>query len=352
MEGSVGATSNSSLLRWEYWLQWQVLVCALILILPTTMAVIFLLRNRSTHPLKPADLWATCWTNIHPRFLLFYRAFAFAAMAFLLFQTVAAFGFFVFFFYTQWTFALVMVYFALATLVSGRGCQIDSRTQSGETDRFLKKDSEDIMNETPTATENHVGGFTKQEVHHNQVAYQEQQVGSIENIVYIIYQASLFSIHRFLSQILMLYGHRQYAAGAVILTDIVFWCLLLPFMTGESFQLTLLIGCMHSVNAVFLLIESALNRMPFPWFGLIYFLLWSCAYVVVQWVLHACCFTWWPYPFLELSTPWAPMWYLALGLAHVPCYGLYVLLVKTKQAALSRMFPRTSVRVSIEKKNG
>lgn len=102
MEGAVGATSNSSLLGLEYWLQWQVLVCALILILPTTMAIIFLLRNRSTHPLKPADLWATCWTNLHPRFLLFYRAFAFAAMAFLLFQTVSAFGFFVFFFYTQY----------------------------------------------------------------------------------------------------------------------------------------------------------------------------------------------------------------------------------------------------------
>ncbi|XP_073150653.1 uncharacterized protein [Henckelia pumila] len=330
MEGSVGASSNSSLLGLEYWLQWQVLVCALILILPTTMAVIFLLRNRSTNRLKPADLWATCWTSLHPRFLLFYRAFAFAAMAFLLFQTVAAFGFFVFFFYTQWTFALVMVYFALATLVSVWGCRTDSRTQSGETDKFLKKGSEDIMYETTTATENPVGGFTKQEVHHNQVAYQEQQVGSIENIMYIIYQI---------------------CAGAVMLTDIVFWCLLLPFMTGESFQLTLLIGCMHSVNAVFLLIESALNRMPCPWLGLIYFLLWSCIYVVFQWVLHACCFTWWPYPFLELSTPWAPMWYLGLALAHVPCYGLYVLLVKAKHAALSRMFTRTFVRVSTEKKN-
>ncbi|KZV57596.1 hypothetical protein F511_03056 [Dorcoceras hygrometricum] len=310
MEGAVGASSNSSLVGSEYWLQWQVLLCALILILPATMAVNFLLRSRSPLSLKPADFWATCWTNIHPRFLLFYRAFAFAVMAFLLFQIVAAFGFFVFFFYTQWTFALVMVYFALATFVSGRGCRIDSITQSRETDKFLEKDSEDRMSDRTTTTENHLGS-------------QERHVGSVEIIMYIIYQI---------------------CGGAVMLTDIVFWCLLLPFMTGESFQLTLLIGCMHSVNAVFLLIESALNRMPFPCFGIIYFLLWSFSYVVFQWVLHACCFSWWPYPFLELSTPWAPLWYLGLGLAHVPCYGLYVLLVKAKHAALSRLFNRIFIR--------
>lgn len=32
---------------------------------------------------------------------------------------------------------------------------------------------------------------------------------------------------------------QQTSAGAIMLTDIVFWCLLLPFMLGESFQLTL-----------------------------------------------------------------------------------------------------------------
>ncbi|KAL0389761.1 UNVERIFIED_CONTAM: hypothetical protein Scaly_0333200 [Sesamum calycinum] len=233
----------------EYWLQWQVLVSALILLLTTVVSVL-LLRKRGSEErgsLKPTDFWTPCWRNLHPRWLLFYRAFAFIAMAYLLYQTVAAFGFFVFFFYTQWTFALVMVYFATS-------------------------------------------------------------------------------------------------AGAAMLTDLVFWCLLLPFMTGKDFQLTLLIGCMHSVNAVFLILESALNRLPFTWFGLVYFVLWSCAYVVFQWVLHACCFTWWPYPFFDLSTPWAPLWYLALGLVHIPCYGLYVLLKKAKNAAFSRIFPRKFVR--------
>lgn len=261
----------------EYWLQWQVAVCALIIVVPTTVAV-RLLRKRggAGDSVKAVDLWAPCWRNLHPRWLLLYRAFAFVAMAYLLYQTVAAFGFFVFFFYTQWTFALVMIYFAIATVVSIRGCRIP-----------------------------------------------DEKLGFLDNLLQIVYQAS---------------------AGAVMLTDVVFWCLLLPFMTGENFQLTLLIAAMHSVNAIFLVLESALNRMPFTWFGLVYFVFWSCSYMVFQWLIHACCVSWWPYPFLDLSTPWAPLWYLALALVHIPCYGFYVLLTKAKHAAFSKCFPQAFLR--------
>ncbi|KAL7112419.1 hypothetical protein ACP275_04G002800 [Erythranthe tilingii] len=326
MENSKTSESTMSV---EYWLRWQVLVCALIFILPTAIAVVHLRKRgggvRGT--LKPADLWDPCWRNLHPRWLLFYRAFAFIAMAFFLYQTVAAFGFFVFFFYTQWSFALVMVYFALATIVSIRGCRIHGSkpTQNGESDKFLNKNSEEINHGTTSPSK---GKEKKLELHRNQTPIIEQ-LRFLDNLLLIVYQT---------------------CAGAVMLTDLVFWCLLLPFMTGDNFKLTLLIGCMHSVNAVFLIIESALSRMPFTWFGLIYFVMWSCAYVVFQWVLHACCFTWWPYPFLDLSTPWAPLWYLALALVHIPCYGLYMLLMKAKYTALSGMFPHAFVRVSTEKK--
>ncbi|XP_011079496.1 uncharacterized protein LOC105163000 isoform X2 [Sesamum indicum] len=295
----------------KYWLQWQVLVCALILLLTTALAILLLRKrgSRERASLKPPDLWTPCWRNLHPRWLLFYRAFAFIAMAYLLYQTVAAFGFFVFFFYTQWTFALVMVYFALATIVSIQGCRIYARkplAQTGERDKFIKKDSEDIDSGKPSVSKQRKSkGVIKLEFHHNPTP--TEQLGFLENLLQIIYQT---------------------CAGAAMLTDIVFWCLLLPFMTGEDFQLTL----------------------PFTWFGLVYFVLWSCAYVVFQWVLHACCFTWWPYPFFDLSTPWAPLWYLALGLVHIPCYGLYVLLKKAKNAAFSTMFPQKFVRASSEKK--
>nr|GMD22045.1 uncharacterized protein LOC109182898 isoform X1 [Ipomoea batatas] len=296
-----------------YWLRWQVVVCALILILPATIAL-RLLRSRHKDPIDPSHFWVPSWRGLHPRWLLFYRAFAFASMAFLLYQTVATFGFFVFFFYTQWTFALVMVYFALGTLVSARGCLWSLRSpfaQCGETDRFMKKDPDETNS------------------HDKEQACVEQHLGLSENLMHIVYQT---------------------CAGAVMLTDIVFWCLLLPFMTGENFQLTLLIGCMHSVNAIFLFLDSALNKLPFSWYGLVYFILWSCVYVAFQWILHACCYTWWPYPFLDLSTPWAPLWYFALALVHIPCYGIYVLLIKLKDGILSRMFAEAYVRVTMEKK--
>ncbi|KAL3616985.1 hypothetical protein CASFOL_039379 [Castilleja foliolosa] len=154
----------------------------------------------------------------------------------------------------------------LATIVSIRRSE-RKPIKNGEQDKFLNRESKE---ETII-----------------------EQLGLLENLMQIIYQV---------------------CAGAVLLTDIVFWCLLLPFMIGENFQLTLIIGIVHSVNAVFLIIETALNRVR------------------------------WPYPFLDLSTPLAPLWYLALALVHIPCYGLYVLLTKAKHVSLPRMFPNAFVR--------
>lgn len=127
----------------EYWLKWQVAVCALIFIIPSVVSLILIVTRSQREPSIPissTNLWLPCWRNLNPLCLLLYRAFAFASMAFLLYQTVLAFGFFVFYFYTQydnyslykfgynyysvmfisfytlisrWTFALVMVYFAV-----------------------------------------------------------------------------------------------------------------------------------------------------------------------------------------------------------------------------------------------
>lgn len=293
-----------STLSLDYWLQWQVLVCAVIFIVPTAIALRLMInrRRRETEPIiKSTDLWVPCWRNLHPLWLLCYRASAFVAMAFLLYQTVANLGFFVFIFYTQWTFALVGIYFALGTIISARGCWLYTRnplSRRGEREKFLKTAAEENSSEQP--------------------------LGFWGNFMQIIYQIS---------------------AGAVMLTDIVFWCLLLPFMTGENFKLTLLIGLMHSVNAIFLLLDSVLSNLQFTWFGLTYFILWSCSYVVFQWSLHACCLSWWPYPFMELNTPWAPLWYLCLALVHIPCYGLYAVLINAKGRIFSRLFPQAFLRL-------
>jgi hypothetical protein len=70
----------------------------------------------------------------------------------------------------------------------------------------------------------------------------------------------------------------------------------------------LLIGT-HSINVVFMIGDTAMNSLRFPWFRIAYFLLWTGAFVNVQWLIHASISIWWPYPFLDLAFPKAPVWY-------------------------------------------
>ncbi|XAR61462.1 hypothetical protein NMG60_11035168 [Bertholletia excelsa] len=312
----------------EYWVRWQVPVCALIFILPSVVAI-RVIKRVHREPLYSTYFWLPCWKCLNPLWLLFFRAFSFASMSFVLYQAVILIrGLFAFYFYTQWTFALVTVYFALGTYLSARGCWAYSKkrlAEDGESDDLLKRNSEAKQNKGNIKFQSR---YSQEQIH--------CEAGFLEHAMQVIYQT---------------------CAGAVLLTDIVFWGLLVPFVLGENFQLTLLIGCLHGLNAVFLIIDSALNSQPFPWHGLAYFVLWSASYVVFQWILHACGFTWWPYPFLELATPWAPLWYFGIALIHLPCYGIYMLLIKAKGSIFPRLFPHAYVRVvgstrrnSVEKK--
>ncbi|KHG18237.1 Chaperone DnaK [Gossypium arboreum] len=256
-----------------------------------------------------------------------YQAFAFICTARILCEVIASEGgAFAFYFYTQWTFALVMVYFGLGTVISAYGCWVCLNTplpENGARAEFLKSDVEESRTENSgTYKENNVRDKIKLQSHHAQEEFQ-RRAGFWGYLMQTIYQT---------------------CAGAVILTDIVFWCVIVPFLSNSHLGLNTLMGCMHTLNAMFLILDTLLNSLPFPWFRLAYFVQWSCLYVVFQWVLHACGFTWWPYPFLELNTPWAPLWYFALALVHIPCYGMYALIVKAKNSILPRLFPHAFVR--------
>ncbi|KAG7971141.1 hypothetical protein I3843_07G120900 [Carya illinoinensis] len=282
----------------SYWVRWQVPVCALVIGGPAFFAVKFV-RKLKAEPLHYNDLWTPCWRNLNPLWLLIFRAFAFVCLAWVLYEIVSVAGAFAFYFYTQWTLALVMVYFVLGTVVSAYGCWFS----------FKKLPSSKVK-----GTANLKSRYAQEEIQGKLRFW-----GYLMQTVY------------------------QTCAGAVILTDVVFWCLLVPFLLGEQFSLTLLIGCLHSLNAIFLLLDTALNNLPFSWFGFAYFVIWSCLYVAFQWILHACGFTWWPYPFLELRTPWAPLWYFSLALVHIPCYGIYALIFRMKNSVLPVLFPRAFI---------
>ncbi|XP_030532788.2 uncharacterized protein LOC115742545 [Rhodamnia argentea] len=272
-------------------------------------------------------LWTSCWRGVHSGWLLATRLGSLAVMGGFLAWDIVEWDATIFVYYTEWTFALVMVYFALGTVASAYGCWVYSRqtsTGNGLTDQLLGRDLEDNR---ISATNNYGVKKVETRVSKLRSCYTEEEIlqraGFWGYVMQIIYQTS---------------------AGAVILTDVVFWCIIVPFLSNARLGLNLLMGCMHTLNVFFLLIDTSLNSLPFPWFRLTYFVLWSSIYVIFQWVIHACGFSWWPYPFLEVSSPWCAVWYFAIAVVHVPCYGLYALITKSKNSIFSRLFPHSFTR--------
>ncbi|XP_004298953.1 PREDICTED: uncharacterized protein LOC101304573 isoform 1 [Fragaria vesca subsp. vesca] len=310
----------------SYWLNWRVLLCSIWVMISLALSVLLIwrfegLRNsrRSNNSrvtqqeeeetigtLFEDETWRPCLKGIHPAWLLAFRLVAFVVLLVLLIITACVDGGTIFYFYTQWTFTLVTVYFGLGSLLSIRGCY-----------RYHKKTAGERVGNVELDTEQ--GTVEKSIVSH--VAQQNQPrhpAGILGYVFQIIFQMN---------------------AGAVILTDCVFWFIIVPFLTIKDYNLNFLIINMHTINAVFLLAETALNSLPFPWFRIGYFYLWTITYVIFQWICHACVRIWWPYPFLDLSSPYAPLWYLSVGLLHFPCYGIFALIMKLKHHLFSTRCP-------------
>ncbi|XP_059451778.1 uncharacterized protein LOC132182526 [Corylus avellana] len=95
---------------------------------------------------------------------------------------------------------------------------------------------------------------------------------------------------------------------------------------------------MHTLNAVLLLGDTALNCLRVPFYRISFFLLWTGVFVIFQWIIRAFVSNRWPYPFLDLSSPYAPIWCLLMALMHLPYYGIFALIVKVQLYLLSKLF--------------
>ncbi|KAK7397005.1 hypothetical protein VNO78_18169 [Psophocarpus tetragonolobus] len=269
-----------------------------------------------------SQLWTSCWPPLNPFCLLSTRFISFLIMLLFLRWDILKYDASVFLYYTEWTFTLVTVYFALGTVISAYGSWkffnkpfIHNGAKSG----FLRRDVEETMST-------------------NLITYQEKEAKDSIKLESLYVEEEFQQGAGFWGYVMQTIY--QTCAGAVILTDIVFWCVILPFLSISPLTLSPLMGCMHALNAFLLLVDTALNNLPFPWFRISYFVLWSCGYVIFQWVIHAFGFKWSPYPFLELNNKWTPIWYLCLAVIHVPCYGVYYLIVRAKNTFLLRVFPQ------------
>ncbi|XP_052195601.1 uncharacterized protein LOC127803427 isoform X2 [Diospyros lotus] len=291
----------------SYWLNWSFLICAIWVLTPMLIASYLIwkyefsvtpasVKRRSQQEsaafVYDDKVWRPCLKQIHPLWLLIFRAIAF----FLLLGTLIADGVvnggsILYHYYTQWTLILVTIYFGLGSLFSMYGCYQHFHVQ------YVGIDAEQGL---------HVP-LTYQETAYKVTADKtSNHLGKNGN-----FHMGIFC-HAF--QVIF-----QMCGGAVTLTDFVYWSVIFPFLTVKDYD----------------------SNYRFPWFRISYFILWTGTYVIFQWILHACTSLWWPYPFLDLSLPYAPLWYLLVALMHIPCYCVFALIVESKHFILSRCFPRS-----------
>ncbi|PRQ53984.1 hypothetical protein RchiOBHm_Chr2g0172561 [Rosa chinensis] len=310
----------------SYWLNWRVLLCSIWVFTPMVGALLMICKYEDLEYLKSRrgetqrdvdkdfcgdEAWRPCLKVIHPLWLLAYRVTAFFLLLAILVAKVVISGGGIYYYYTQWTFTLLTIYFGLGSLLSIYGSFWYNKTRRmGMGVQHVGSDAE---NGPYVLLEHEENGLNNQE---------ENYVLPVAVKCSYVFQAIF-----------------QTNAGAVMLTDCVYWFIIFPFLTIKDYNLSLLTVTMHSVNAVLLLGDAMLNSLQVPFVRISLFVLWTGAFVIFQWIIHACVSIWWPYPFLDLSSPYAPVWYLMVGLMHIPCYALFALIVGSKRHLLSKWFP-------------
>ncbi|KAL5223261.1 hypothetical protein ABZP36_027974 [Zizania latifolia] len=196
--------------------------------------------------------WRSRWSGVHPAWLLASRAAAVVALAAMLLWDAVTYDLTIMVYYTEWTFLLEIVYFVIATLFSAYGCFVYSRHHQHLT--MLPECDESVLCNSLV------------EINHGaeKVGAGLYQLGLFMQILYQVCCSFDSRLHSDIEQ-------RKYVSspafrlkvcgGAVVLTDVVFWALIVPFMYSAHFTLNAVMGCMHSFNLVFLLAETALNSL-------------------------------------------------------------------------------------------
>ncbi|KAK3224745.1 hypothetical protein Dsin_004607 [Dipteronia sinensis] len=378
----VTASRGSSSISWHpnmtdvdtttssYWFNWRVTICAVWVFISIVFASFLIwkyegfrnsnrdsrggetLQQETAGSLYEDETWKTCLKGVHPAWLLAFRVIAFIVLLILVTVTACVDGGTIFYYYTQWTCTLITTYFGLGSFLSMYGCYQYHKSVSGDKVDNVEGDTEQGNFVAPSRGEKSNDSSAK-----------------ITNTLEESHPRKPAGMWGYLFQIIF-----QMSAGAVLLTDCVFWFIIVPFLEINNYGLNIvsilisifqsnvydkllcflsnvkqcvnddvfpwqLVINMHTINAVFLLGDAALNCLRFPLFRIAYFFLWTVTFVIFQWILHAFVMLWWPYPFLDLSSSYAPLWYFSVALMHIPCYGVFALTIKLKHALLSKWFP-------------
>ncbi|XP_019232338.1 PREDICTED: uncharacterized protein LOC109213045 [Nicotiana attenuata] len=311
----------------SYWLNWRFLICGIWILAAMLVSAVIIwkyegfsksrsqqienheLINKAGFLYKD-EVWKACYKGIHPVWLLVYRLIAFALLLSLLIADVVTHRLRILNFYTQWTFTLVTIYFGLGSSLSIHGC-LESR-KGGNSENSDVVDAERGSYSSDSTPEN----ASVLIVYNGLNSHVREAAGLWGYVFQIIFQACI-------------------CAGGVVITDCFFWLLIYPSHIYESNWVHFLAVCMHSFNTICLLGDTFLNCLRFPFFRIAYFVLWTCIFVSFQWIIHIYVSTRWPYPFLDFSSQYGPFGYFAVGILHLPCYGIFAVLIRIKKYWLS-----------------
>ncbi|GER48752.1 sterol 4-alpha-methyl-oxidase 2-2, partial [Striga asiatica] len=277
----------------SYWLNWKFLVCATWVLIATVFSALLIWRHEGSRKqssgesqheaagcLYEDEVWSTCSKSVHPIWLLAYRIIAFCALLALLLVDIVTLG------AIQWTFTLVTIYFGVGSFLSIRGCLHYYREGKVKMDCQTCTESKNGSYVPPSLVESAVGPSQSEGSSHCGEPNIRTFASSLGYALQIIFQM---------------------CAGSVVLTDSVFWVVLYPYIAAR--RLNFLIVSKHSLNAVFLLGDAILNHLSlktlfrllldlefeinginkflqrFPFFRIAYFVLWTCIYVIFQWIV-------------------------------------------------------------------
>ncbi|KAF8051402.1 hypothetical protein N665_1733s0001 [Sinapis alba] len=295
----------------DYWLNWRVFLCAVWVLTPMIVAFFVIWkyeedssvetqRPKGSYSEHSEDVWKPCLKQIHPGWLLGFRVLAFC---FLLTSNIVRLASRDVVF-DMWTFTLITIYFGMGSLFSVYGCFQYKKQLSRRIPIDQIVNDEEIRLLFPLLNrENNMPFLEKRR------PYDSKIVWSCVKLFHIIFQTS---------------------AGAAVLTDSIYWTVIFPFLSLQDYEMSFMTVNLHTSNLVLLLCDTVLNRLRLPLFRFAYFILWTGSFVIFQWLLHVFISVGWPYPFLDLSIPMAPVWYLLVALLHLPSYGLYALFVRIK----------------------
>ncbi|CAF1920379.1 hypothetical protein YC2023_019748 [Brassica napus] len=311
---------NPEIASFDYWFNWRVLLCAVWVLTPMVVAlfVIWKYEDSSVETQREDvndvgdsednvvlcvdDAWRPCFEKIHPGWLLGFRILA---LCFLLATNIARLalrGWRIYYYYTQWTYTLIAIYFGMGSLLSVYGCFQHKKQLS------TRLTADQVGNDAESGLRLPLNG-------EKMVLLEKSKASGSKTL--------RSSVHLF--QIIF-----QMSAGAAVLTDSIYWTVIFPFLSLQDYEMGFMTVNLHTSNLFLLVCDTILNRLRFPLFRFAYFILWTGIFVIFQWTLHLFVSVGWPYPFLDLSLPMAPVWYLLVALLHLPSYGLYALFVRIK----------------------